>query len=81
MAFPAAGKNFAALATDLVSQPATGVTAAHTAMAARASSAVPVFVQPVNIAGRDCLDAGLVSLVPILSLPWMFPENHCRSSG
>ncbi len=45
-----------------------------TATAVRASSAVPALFQPVRISGRDYVDGGLVSPVPVRYARQMGPE-------
>ena len=58
-------RSFAVVATDLKSGEATLFRSGNTGMAVRASSAVPGVFQPVNINGRDHVDGGLVSPVPV----------------
>jgi NTE family protein len=56
---------FAAVATDLQSGEAMVFRIGNTGMAVRASSSVPGVFQPVKINGRDYVDGGLVSPVPV----------------
>ena len=60
------------VATDLNSGEAIVFRRGDTGTAVRASSAVPGLFQPVRIAGRDYVDGGLVSPVPVL---------HAREMG
>jgi NTE family protein len=53
------------VATDLNSGAGVLFRRGDTGMAVRASSAVPSVFQPVRIAGRDYVDGGLVSPVPV----------------
>ena len=53
------------VATDLHSGKGVLFQRGDTATAVRASSAVPALFQPVTIAGRDYVDGGLVSPVPV----------------
>ena len=53
------------VATDLNSGQGVLFQRGDTATAVRASSAVPALFQPVRIAGRDYVDGGLVSPVPV----------------
>ena len=53
------------VATDLHSGQGMLFQRGDTATAVRASSAVPALFQPVKIAGRDYVDGGLVSPVPV----------------
>ncbi len=53
------------VATDLNSGQGMLFQRGDTATAVRASSAVPALFQPVRIAGRDYVDGGLVSPVPV----------------
>ena len=53
------------LATDLASGDGVLFRRGDTAQAVRASSAVPGLFEPVNIAGRDYVDGGLVAPVPV----------------
>ena len=59
------GKPFAAVATDLQSGEMVAFRTGNTGMAVRASSSVPGIFQPVRINGRDYVDGGLVSPVPV----------------
>lgn len=56
---------FAVVATDLHSGEMIVFRTGNTGMAVRASSAVPGVFQPVSISGRDYVDGGLVSPVPV----------------
>jgi len=58
-------KVFAAVATDLRSGGLVAFTRGDTGMAVRASSSVPGVFQPVMIGGREYVDGGLVSPVPV----------------
>ncbi len=58
-------RRFAAVATDLGNGAAAVFTRGNTGMAVRASSAVPGVFQPVRINGREYVDGGLVSPVPV----------------
>lgn len=53
------------VATDLNSGQGVLFRRGDTAMAVRASSAVPALFQPVKISGREYVDGGLVSPVPV----------------
>lgn len=53
------------VATDLQSGEATVFRSGNTGMAVRASSSVPGVFQPVGINGREYVDGGLVSPVPV----------------
>jgi NTE family protein len=53
------------LATDLASGEGVVFRRGDAAQAVRASSAVPGLFEPVNIAGRDYVDGGLVAPVPV----------------
>jgi NTE family protein len=55
----------AVVATDLQSGEATVFRSGNTGMAVRASSSVPGVFQPVKINGREYVDGGLVSPVPV----------------
>ena len=59
------GKLFAVVATDLQSGEAVVFRTGNTGMAVRASSSVPGLFQPVAINGREFVDGGLVSPVPV----------------
>ena len=59
------GKLLAVVATDLQSGQAVVFRTGNTGMAVRASSSVPGIFQPVLINGRDYVDGGLVSPVPV----------------
>ena len=58
-------KPFATLATDLQSGESIVFRSGNTGMAVRASSSVPGVFQPVTINGREYVDGGLVSPVPV----------------
>ncbi len=58
-------RSFSVVATDLKSGEPTLFRSGNTGMAVRASSAVPGVFQPVNINGRDYVDGGLVSPIPV----------------
>jgi NTE family protein len=58
-------RTVAVVATDLQSGDAIVFQRGDTGMAVRASSAVPGVFQPVRINGRDYVDGGLVSPVPV----------------
>ena len=58
-------KPFAAIATDLQSGERMVFRRGNTGMAVRASSSVPGVFRPVNINGRDYVDGGLTSPVPV----------------
>lgn len=53
------------VATDLRSGDAILFQSGDTATAVRASSAIPILFEPVTVAGRDYVDGGLVSAVPV----------------
>jgi NTE family protein len=59
------GRTFAVVATDLKSGEAVIFRSGDTGMAVRASSSVPGVFQPVAINGREYVDGGLVSPVPV----------------
>ena len=58
-------RSFAVVATDLKSGESTIFRSGNTGMAVRASSAIPGVFQPVSISGRDYVDGGLVSPIPV----------------
>lgn len=58
-------RTFAAVATDLHSGELVAFRTGNTGMAVRASSTVPGVFQPVAINGREYVDGGLVSPVPV----------------
>ncbi|MCE9633794.1 MAG: patatin-like phospholipase family protein [Methylophilales bacterium] len=58
-------KPFAAITTDLQSGEMVVFSRGNTGQAVRASSSVPGVFQPVNINGRDYVDGGLTSPVPV----------------
>ncbi|MGD8743503.1 MAG: patatin-like phospholipase family protein [Granulosicoccaceae bacterium] len=57
---------FAATATDLQSGKLVAFTRGNAGLATRVSSTIPGLVSPVTINGRDYVDGGLVSKVPVL---------------
>ena len=59
------GTVFSAVATDLRTGERIAFTRGNTGLAVRASSSVPGIVQPVTINGREYVDGGLVSQVPV----------------
>ena len=67
-------KPLGVVATDLQSGQGVLFERGDTATAVRASSAIPAVFQPVDIAGRDYVDGGLVSPVPVLSAQKMGAE-------
>ncbi len=58
-------KTFAAVATDLQSGEQAVFRRGNTGMAVRASSSVPGLFQPASINGREYVDGGLTSPVPV----------------
>ena len=58
-------KPFAAVATDLNSGESILFRTGNTGMAVRASATVPGIFRPVRINGREYVDGGLSSLVPV----------------
>lgn len=58
-------RSFAAVATDLRSGELVAFRSGNTGMAVRASSSVPGVFQPVSINGREYVDGGAVSPVPV----------------
>ena len=58
-------RGFAAVATDLRSGELVAFRTGNTGMAVRASSSVPGVFQPVAINGREYIDGGAVSPVPV----------------
>lgn len=58
-------KTFAAVATDLQDGTPIAFRTGNTGLAVRASSAVPGIFEPVSISGREYVDGGLVSPVPV----------------
>ena len=58
-------KPFAAVATDLQTGESVAFRYGNTGMAVRASSSVPGIFQPVKIRGREYVDGGLTSPVPV----------------
>ena len=59
------GKPFAAVATDLSNGTMVAFRTGNTGMAVRASSSVPGIFKPVSIRGREYVDGGLTSPVPV----------------
>jgi NTE family protein len=58
-------RDFAVVATDLKSGDPVLFRTGNTGLAVRASAAVPGVFQPVAIAGREYVDGGLVSPIPV----------------
>jgi NTE family protein len=58
-------KTFAAVATDLQDGTPIAFRSGNTGLAVRASSAIPGIFEPVSIGGREYVDGGLVSPVPV----------------
>ena len=58
-------KPFAAVATELQTGEIAVFRRGNTGMAVRASSSIPGVFQPVNIGGKEYVDGGLVSPVPV----------------
>lgn len=58
-------KPFAAVATELQSGEITVFRRGNTGMAVRASSSIPGVFQPVSIGGKEYVDGGLVSPIPV----------------
>lgn len=58
-------KPFAAVATDLQTGEIAAFRSGNTGIAVRASSSIPGVFQPVRIEGREYVDGGLVSPVPV----------------
>ena len=58
-------RSFAVVATDLKNGESVLFRSGNTGMAVRASSAVPGVFQPVGINGREYVDGGLVSPIPV----------------
>jgi NTE family protein len=65
---------FAAVATDLQSGDLKVFNRGNTGMAVRASSAIPGIFQPVEIGGRDYVDGGLLSSIPVHVAQQMKPD-------
>lgn len=65
---------FAAVATDLKSGEMMVFNRGNTGMAVRASSAIPVIFQPVQIGDRDYVDGGLLSSIPVHVAQKMKPD-------
>lgn len=59
------GKTFAAVATDLGSGEQAVFRRGNAGMAVRASSSIPGVFQPVTINGREYVDGGLTSPIPV----------------
>jgi len=64
-------KSFAAIATALKEGQMVAFRTGNTGMAVRASSAVPGVFQPVTIRGREYVDGGLTSPVPVRAVKAM----------
>ena len=60
-------KPFGAVATDLHSGDSIVFRTGNTGMAVRASATVPGVFQPVKVSGREYVDGGLSSLIPVRS--------------
>jgi NTE family protein len=67
-------KPFATVVTDLQSGEMVVFRSGNTGMAVRASSSVPGVFQPVSISGREYVDGGLVSPVPVRAARQMGAE-------
>lgn len=67
-------RRYAAVATDLQSGTMMIFNRGNTGMAVRASSSIPGVFQPVNIAGRDYVDGGVLSPVPVRVARKMKPD-------
>lgn len=67
-------RRYAAVATDLQSGAMMVFNRGNTGMAVRASSSIPGIFQPVNIAGREYVDGGLLSPVPVRVARKMKPD-------
>ena len=67
-------KRYAAVATDLQSGAMMVFNRGNTGMAVRASSSIPGIFQPVNIAGREYVDGGVLSPVPVRVARKMKPD-------
>jgi len=65
---------YAAVATDLQSGAMMVFNRGNTGMAVRASSSIPGIFQPVNIAGREYVDGGVLSPVPVRVARKMKPD-------
>jgi NTE family protein len=65
---------FAAVATDLQSGELKAFNRGNTGMAVRASSAIPGVFQPVKIGGREYVDGGLLSSIPVHVAQKMKPD-------
>ena len=58
-------RKFSVMATDLKTGEGVAFATGNTGMAVRASAAVPGVFQPVSISGREYVDGGLVSPIPV----------------
>jgi NTE family protein len=58
-------KPFGAVATDLHSGESIVFRTGNTGIAVRASATVPGVFQPVKVSGREYVDGGLSSLIPV----------------
>lgn len=67
-------RRYAAVATDLQSGAMMVFNRGNTGMAVRASSSIPGIFQPVNIAGREYVDGGVLSPVPVRVARKMKPD-------
>ncbi|MBU0592777.1 MAG: patatin-like phospholipase family protein [Gammaproteobacteria bacterium] len=67
-------RRYAAVATDLQSGAMMVFNRGNTGMAVRASSSIPGIFQPVNIAGREYVDGGVLSPVPVRVARQMKPD-------
>lgn len=56
---------FVAVVTELASGELVALNAGNTGMAVRASSTFPGLIQPLNIGGKEYVDGGIVSPVPV----------------
>lgn len=65
---------FATVATDLQKGELMVFSRGNTGMAVRASSAIPGIFQPVQIGGRDYVDGGLLSSIPVHVAQKMKPD-------
>jgi NTE family protein len=67
-------RRYAAVATDLQSGSMMVFNRGNTGMAVRASSSIPGIFQPVSIAGREYVDGGVLSPVPVRVAKKMKPD-------
>lgn len=67
-------RRYAAVATDLRSGSMMVFSRGNTGMAVRASSSIPGIFQPVSIAGREYVDGGVLSPVPVRVARKMKPD-------